>query len=768
VATYYVAEGGTAANKAAATSGTYPGGCMSPAVHNGETFSAGDSVLFSDEGGVIRATITPPTSGTSGVGEEITYGVKSGDSPEISGADVITGSTPEIGAIFPSDATNGDNVTTADNSALDITGDIDIRVDIVLDDYSPASDQPIVSKWGGGDERSYFVFINNAGNLFLLTTPDGTYPNRVECVATAAVSTVVGDGERIQIRATQDVDTGGGNNDTKFYYKFSGDLSSSSGWTQLGSTVTKSGTTSIHAGTDTLFIGVNGSNTAQIMSGNVFRVMLYDGIGGTVEYDARFEDEDAETTSFTESSSNGLTVTINQNGGDSDITIGDTGAGVFVWAASGSGTNEFYLTSPSISEPPQVFLDGTRMSGGTVGSLADHEWVWDDNDTLGYDTVYIRDNTGTPNSSEVVIEASQRNNCLAETAKSYLTIDGIVFEKASQDNVKLSGAGSNIVAQNCEFNNAYWRGIQKDDVGTLSAVTVNSCVVSYNGGSGIHAAIGADGWTISENDVHNNCVLNARSAYTAGIKVNISPNHIIEKNLSYSNGLGEWSSSTNCGIWCDGNGCDDIIVRYNRCYDNDFIGIRLEAGATDCVAMCNVVFENYHSGIALKANADAGAEVSGNFIYNNTSVGNAYYGAIIEGSDGDADSCINNEIKNNILVNNGQRNLATRFGGENDGTEGSGNVYEYNCLGAEANDFVEWGLSNPLDTYDAWETAYGGTTHSVEADPSFTNAAADDYTLASDSPCIGAGANLGASYDDALMPSSTWPDGVVTGDQDDY
>jgi len=55
VATYYVAEGGTAANKAAATSGTYPGGCMSPAVHNGETFSAGDTINVKSDGGVVRA-----------------------------------------------------------------------------------------------------------------------------------------------------------------------------------------------------------------------------------------------------------------------------------------------------------------------------------------------------------------------------------------------------------------------------------------------------------------------------------------------------------------------------------------------------------------------------------------------------------------------------------------------------------------------------------------------------------------------------------------
>ena len=484
MATYYVAEGGTAANKAAATSGTYPGGCMSPSVHNGETFSAGDSILFSDEGDEIRAAITVPSSGSSG--SLITYGAKSGDSPEISGADLITGSTPTIGAIFPSDATNGDNVTTADNAALDITGDIEIRLDFALDDYTPASDNPLVFKWGNASQRSYALTVYGGGANGIVnfsTTPDGTYANRVESNSDSAISSVVDDGDRVQLRVTRDVDNGSSGNSTAYYYKTSGDLASSTGWTQIGSTKTNSGTTSIRSGTDSLLIGVNGSNTAQIMSGKVFRVMILDGIGGTVEYDARFEDEDADTTGFTESSSNGLTVTIKQNGGDSDITIGDAGTGGFNWGASGSGTNEFYLTSPSISEPPQVFLDGVRMSVGTVGSLADHEWAWDDNDTLGYDTVYIRDDSGTPATSEVTIEASQRNNCVLVSAKSYLTFDGVVFEKASQDNFKITGACSNIIVDNYESNNAYWRGIVKDDSGSVTATTITGGVVSYNGGN---------------------------------------------------------------------------------------------------------------------------------------------------------------------------------------------------------------------------------------------------------------------------------------------
>ena len=90
MATYYYAEGGGAANKEAATGGAYPAGCMSPATAVSESagFSAGDRCLASDEGGIIRATITPGVSGSAG--SHIVWGAKSGDSPHIKGSDLIT------------------------------------------------------------------------------------------------------------------------------------------------------------------------------------------------------------------------------------------------------------------------------------------------------------------------------------------------------------------------------------------------------------------------------------------------------------------------------------------------------------------------------------------------------------------------------------------------------------------------------------------------------------------------------------------------------
>ena len=50
--------------------------------------------------------------------------------------------------------------------------------------------------------------------------------------------------------------------------------------------------------------------------------------------------------------------------------------------------------------------------------------------------------------------------------------------------------------------------------------------------------------------------------------------------------------------------------------------------------------------------------------------------------------------------------------------------------------------------------------------PQYTDAGNDDLTLASNSPSLNVGVDLGASYDDALDPSSVWPSAVVIIDQD--
>jgi hypothetical protein len=120
-----------------------------------------------------------------------------------------------------------------------------------------------------------------------------------------------------------------------------------------------------------------------------------------------------------------------------------------------------------------------------------------------------------------------------------------------------------------------------------------------------------------------------------------------------------------------------------------------------------------------------------------------------------ADTIKNQHYKNNIAIPNaGQYALWAVSGGENATTDygrGSGNVYEYNCFGVERTGFIGWGyawdVGDDFDTYDAWETAYGGSTHSVEADPLMVDPANNDFTLQDGSPCIKTGINVNLPFD---------------------
>jgi hypothetical protein len=108
----------------------------------------------------------------------------------------------------------------------------------------------------------------------------------------------------------------------------------------------------------------------------------------------------------------------------------------YKWTKSGSGTNEYYVEllaggDPSIdTQPDVILLNGSKAEEGTVGSLYDHQWDYGDNDTLGYSTVYFRDDSGDPDSTEVDIRS-----CIIPTMLSYVngnmligSSDGIVYK----------------------------------------------------------------------------------------------------------------------------------------------------------------------------------------------------------------------------------------------------------------------------------------------------------------------------------------------------
>lgn len=247
--------------------------------------------------------------------------------------------------------TSGNYVSTPDTAALDITGDIDIRCRVALDDWTPAAAVALAGKWNTTTfERAYLLQMLSTGVLRLTWSTDGTFGTVVTVDSSVAVS--VSDGEPIWVRATLDVSTGNVN----FYTSSDG-----ASWTQLGAADQGgAGATSIDSNTALFTIGARQNDgSADNISGLIYAVEVYDGIAGTIVLDVDFDrDAGLYDTSFT--GNDGLTYTVNQSAATTnDPLVFGAGANVDY---SFTGTKYVYLPGTSgnyLSTPDNAKYDIT-------------------------------------------------------------------------------------------------------------------------------------------------------------------------------------------------------------------------------------------------------------------------------------------------------------------------------------------------------------------------------------------------------------------------
>jgi hypothetical protein len=203
---------------------------------------------------------------------------------------------------LPGSASN--YASSPDAAALDITGDIDIRARIAADDYTPAAVQGVTGKWTStGDERSYRLRISTDGKIQLSWSTDGTAGNTV--TVSSSVASGVTNAATKWVRATLDVSSGNVN----FYTSDDGE-----NWTLLGAADQGgAGATSIYSSTAILEVGSTDAGGQANFAGQIYRLQVYDGIAGTLAFDADFQDTSthgATRKTVTEKSSNAATVTV--------------------------------------------------------------------------------------------------------------------------------------------------------------------------------------------------------------------------------------------------------------------------------------------------------------------------------------------------------------------------------------------------------------------------------------------------------------------------
>lgn len=204
----------------------------------------------------------------------------------------IAGITAGPGLFLP--GTAGSQASTPDNVALDILGDIDIRVDATLSNsvWFASSSTALLAKYNAtGNQRAYRFYIES-GLLRFGWSPDGTIVN-ANSPDTVHVPAA---GGRLAVRVTMDVNDGAGNRVIVFYTA----PTIAGPWTQLGSTITTAGVTSIANTAANMFVGADGTGATSMLTGTVHSAEVYNGIAGSAVANPNFSTQPIGTTSFTD------------------------------------------------------------------------------------------------------------------------------------------------------------------------------------------------------------------------------------------------------------------------------------------------------------------------------------------------------------------------------------------------------------------------------------------------------------------------------------
>jgi hypothetical protein len=207
----------------------------------------------------------------------------------------------------------GDYFSSPDSVANSVTGDIDIRCDVALDDWTPAVQDCFLAKRTNALGAAYHFYTGATGQLEF-------YDNTT--VYISSVASGITDGSRANVRVTRTAADGV----VKFYLNTSGDaLSDSTVWTQLGADVAGA-SGALRDTAAALEIGSYNVGIAHLLAGTVYRAQIYNGIDGTKVIDF---DPIMHTNGSTFYGRTGETWTANGNaainGYDVDVVVG-TGA----------------------------------------------------------------------------------------------------------------------------------------------------------------------------------------------------------------------------------------------------------------------------------------------------------------------------------------------------------------------------------------------------------------------------------------------------------
>ncbi|MET9510753.1 hypothetical protein ABZX62_20225 [Streptomyces flavidovirens] len=235
---------------------------------------------------------------------------------------------------------SGDRASTPDHASLDVTGDLDVRVEARLDDWSPTTATCLLGKYDTtGGQRSYRLVVQSGKAYFAWSTTGADVLERASALLPIPPS------RRLALRVTLDVDNGAAGHTVTFYTSDT----INGVWTQLGAPIVTAGVTSVFSSTAPLDVGQIQSIAFLAPVGQIAAAQVRSGINGTVVVNPDFTAQAAGVGSFVDSAGR-------------------------TWTVAGNATisNRWYRFLQAVPEwPPSWHVSGTniRASLQAAGTL---------------------------------------------------------------------------------------------------------------------------------------------------------------------------------------------------------------------------------------------------------------------------------------------------------------------------------------------------------------------------------------------------------------
>ncbi|HEY1176979.1 MAG TPA: hypothetical protein VGF17_12545 [Phytomonospora sp.] len=210
-------------------------------------------------------------------------------------------------------ATNGgaaDRARTPDSAPISLTGDLDVRVDLFLAQWSSSDTVEVAGKYGAAGARGWLLFLYQ-GRAWFYWSSDGSN----ELMSSSSAKLPIPASGRMTLRATLDVNNGASGRTITYYTGPSVD----GPWTPVGDPVVQAGTTAVFDTPEPLDVGAVNKITFGNPVGRYYRFQLRKGINGAPVADVDFTAQTPGAAAFTDRT--GLAWTVDGNASITDRVI---------------------------------------------------------------------------------------------------------------------------------------------------------------------------------------------------------------------------------------------------------------------------------------------------------------------------------------------------------------------------------------------------------------------------------------------------------------